>query len=165
MTSAPSADTRTLASSDTLLQLIAKQRARSDAEESRCFFRVRSSGDSISFALTLAIDEPTVRHAALEDGQPLLWPGAGGPQPSRIGRPPQERSSVGHRPQPSRARAAWPIAWRSGAPRHSRPRSHARAGPQKCGSASAARGPGASWAFSRACCALPLMPVRDVACP
>ncbi len=30
----------------------------------RCFFRVRSSGDSISFALTLAIDEPTVRHAA-----------------------------------------------------------------------------------------------------
>src|SRR6266516_6109834 len=47
----------------------------------RCFFRVRSSGDSISFALTLAIGEPTVRHAALEAGQPLLRPGAGGPQP------------------------------------------------------------------------------------
>jgi len=47
---------RTLASSDTPLQLICKatgQVGRRGIEIwSRCFFRVRSSGDSISFALT-----------------------------------------------------------------------------------------------------------------
>ncbi len=65
----------------------------------RCFFRVRSSGDSISFALTLAIDEPTVRHAALA----LLRPGAGGPQPPHVSaRPHRSSPRLGRREPPTR---------------------------------------------------------------
>jgi hypothetical protein len=57
----------------------------------------------------------------------------------RAGRLRQAQSSVGRRPQPSLARAAWPIAWRTGAQHRSRPHSCAREVPRRSGSASAAR--------------------------
>ena len=59
---------------------------------------------------------------------------------SRIGRPLPARSSAGHRPRPSLARAHWPIAWRNDAQHRSRRHSHAHAVPRRSGSTSAARG-------------------------